>query len=268
MSPDQRRKLWGKYQEFLALPPAEQDRLRRLHADLQKQPPDKRQRYRELMDRYKKWKDSLPLHQRQSLEDAATQGASALYSTIREVEKDKELEDRLRRYWYLPDSPAVRATVRRILAKLSPEEIDQLDQMSPLDRTQALFSRAQDLGIETPTMGPPGRPWLRGPLPQPDQEKLREFIKKLPREQLESLSDLGLRKALREFRQVQLYYEAHPDELRERRSRGEAGPAPPNMPERPRGQDRKDSDPKSPPQPGRREPAKSGGRVSIPPSNP
>lgn len=268
MAPQQRRKLWEKYQEFLALPPADQDRLRRLHADLQKQPPDKRQRYRGVMDRYKKWKDSLPLYQRQNLEDAATEGASALYTAIRDVEKDKELEDRQRRYWYLPENPVIRKAVPKILAKLPTEEIDQLDQTSPLDRTQELLSRAQQLGMEAPALGGPGRPLLRGPLPPPDPEKFREFIKKLPRDQLEEVSDLGLRKALRDRRTWELYYLTHPDELRERRNRGEGGSAPPNTPDRPRPQDRKESESKPPEQPDRRDPAKSGRKVGIPSPNP
>jgi hypothetical protein len=268
MNPEQRRKLWVKYQEFLALPKAEQDRLRRLQADLKKQPSDKRERYRALMDRYKKWKDSLPLHQRQRLEDAAIVGPSSLYASIREVEQDKELEDRQRPYWFLPDNPVVRKAVPKILAKLSPEEIDQLDQTSPVDRTQELFSHAQLLGLETPAFGGAGRPLLRGPLPPPDPEKLQAFVKKLPRDQLEQLSDLGGRRAMRERRAWELYYLAHPDELRDRRSRGEGGPLPPNMPERPRIQDRRESENKPPQQPDRKEPAKSGGKLGIPSTNP
>jgi len=267
ISPEQRRKLWGKYQEFLALPPTEQDRLRRLHADLQKQPAHKRDAYRRLMDRYKKWKDARPLYQQQMLAEAATKGPGALYSTIRDVEQRQVLEDAQRLYWYLPDSAAVRAGVRRTLAKLSPEEIEQLDQTSPLDRTQVLFSRAQELGIDPPAMAGAGRPWLRGPLPPPDPEKFREFMRKLPRDQLEELSDLSLRRSIRDSRAWQLYYLAHPEE-RERRSRGEGGPVPTNVPDRPRDQERKDSEPKPPQQPNRREPAKPGGKVGIPPSNP
>jgi hypothetical protein len=266
MNPEQRRKLWGKYQEFLKLPPAEQDRLRRLQADLKNQTPDKRQRYVGLMDRYKKWKDARPLYQRQMLEDAATQGPGALYSTIRDVEQRQELEDAQRLYWYLPDNPAMRAMVRKTLAKLSPEEIEQLDQTSPLDRTQALFSRAHELGIEAPAMSGPGRPWLRGPLPPPDPDKFQEFMKKLPRNQLEELSDLGGRKPFRERRAVELYYLTHPEELRERLRRGEAGLVPSNMPDRPRGPERKEPDPNSPP-PARREPAKPRG-VGIPSRDP
>ena len=265
MGPEQRRKLWVKYQDFLALPPAEQARLRRLYADLKKQPPDKRERYRALMDRYKKWKDSLPLYQRQKLEDAAAVDASSLYAAIRDVEKDKELEDRQRPYWFVPDNPVVRKAVPKILAKLSPEEIEQLDQTSPLDRTQELFSHAQLLGLEAPALGGAGRPLLRGPLPPPDPDKLQAFLKKLPREQLEQLSDLGLRRAIRDRRAWELYYLAHPEE-RERRSRGEGGPAPPNMPERPRNQERNESEPKPPPD--RKEPARPGGRVGIPSSDP
>jgi hypothetical protein len=264
-SKEQRRKLWDKYRDFLALPPAEQDRLRRLQTDLQKKPPHERERYRALMDRYKKWKDSLPLYQRQQLEDAASQGPAALYAKIREVEKDKEAEDRQRTYWYF-ENQMVRTAMRKVMAKLPLEEIEQLDQTSPLERPQAMFTRAVELGIEAPRAGGPGRPWVRGPLPPPDQEKFREFMKKLPREKLEELNDLGQRRPIRELRARQLYYDAHPDELRERLGRGEGGAPPPSVPDRPRGPERKEPNPNSPP-PDRREPAKSRG-VGIPSRNP
>jgi hypothetical protein len=265
MTKEQRRKLWDKYRDFLALPASEQDRLRRLHADLQKKPPHERERYRALMDRYKKWKDALPLYQRQQLEDAASQGPSALFAKIKEVEKDKEAEDRIRTYWYF-ENQVVRTAMRTVMQKLPPEEIEQLDQTSPLDRPQAMFARARELGIESPPIGGPGRPWVRGPLPPPDPDKFQEFKKNLPREKLEEISDPGMRRQFRELRARQLYYDAHPDELRERRNRGEGGPSPPNMPDRPRGPERKEPDP-NPPSPERKEPTKSRG-IGIPSRDP
>ena len=247
MTPEQRRKLWDKYQEFLALPPAEQDRIRRLQADLQKQPSDKRERYRTLMDRYKKWKDSLPLVQRQQLEDAATQGSGDLYAMIREVEKQKEFDDSRRPYWYLPEGAAVRKNVPKILGRLSVEEIEQLDQTSPIDRPARLFSYAQQFGMDAPNLPGGARLQFPGRYPPPDPDKFREFIKKLSREQLEELSDLGVVKTMSQRRALDLYYKAHPDELRERLRRGEGGPMPSFPPDRPPAREPKESEPKPPP---------------------
>lgn len=267
MTPEQRHKLWDKYQEFLSLPPAEQDRIRRLNSDLQKQPPDKRERYRALMDQYKKWKDSLPLVQRQQLEDAATQGSNALYGMIRDVEKQKEFDDSRRPYWYLPDNPGVRKAVPKILGKLSAEEIEQLDQTSPLDRPAKLFSYAQQFDMDAPKLPGGARQTLPGRLPPPDPDKFREFIRKLSREQLEDLSDLGMVKTMRERGLRDLYYKAHPDELRERLRRGEGGPMPSFPPNRPPDREPKESETKPPPAE-TKEPAKQGGNLGIPRSNP
>jgi hypothetical protein len=226
MNLEQRRQTWQKYQEFLALAPAEQDRIRRLSAELQKQPADKQQRYRAMMDRYIKWRDGLPLYQQHMLEEAATKGSIELYATFREVQGRKEIEDRLRDYWFVPDAaPAVRKAIPKILAKLTLDEIEELDQTPPLERAGKLFAAAQrvEIDIPAPAGGPPGlgRQWLRGPLPPPDPDKFREFLQKLPREKLEELGDLGLMKRARERRLFELYYWENPDELRARSRRME-----------------------------------------------
>lgn len=216
MTPDQRSQIWAKHQEFLARPAAERDRIRRLNADLEKLPADKRERYRSMMDRYLRWKRTLPLYQQHMLEDAAVKGSAELYAIFRDVQARKENEDRQRDYWFVPDAaPGIRKAIPRILPKLSAEEIEELDQTPPLERSERLIATAQRLGFEPPPPGVSGmaRPLLRGPLPPPDKEKLREFLETLPREQLEELGDLGLMKKTRERQLFNLYYRHHPEEL-------------------------------------------------------
>jgi Protein of unknown function (DUF3106) len=266
MSQDQRQSVWQKYQEFLALPISERERVRKLAAELQKLPPEKRDRYRAIMGRYMKWKNSLPLYQQQMLEHAAKEGSTELYSRFREVQARKENEDRLREYWFVPDAPGVRKAIPKVLAKLTPEEIEELDQAPPLDRTEKLINTAQRLDM--PAAGPAAfmRPWLRGPVPPPDPEKFKNWLQTLPREQLERLGDLGpLKKNAREKQLFLLYYQQHPDELsRARMRKGEGGmdfPRPGERIPRPRGSD---SDGPSPSD--GKEPAKSSGKQpSIPP---
>jgi hypothetical protein len=219
MNPEQRQTVWRRFQEFLALPPTEQERIRQLSADLLNLPADRQERYRGITERYMRWKDTLPLYQQHMLEDAAQHGANELYAKFREVQDRNKTEGRLRQYWFVPEAaPAVRKAIPRILAKLAPEEIDELDQTPPLERTVKLLAAGQRVGVELPISGgaAPGLPRqaLRGPLPPPDPDKFREFLQKLPREDLEELGDLGLMKRARERRLFEMYYRANPDELR------------------------------------------------------
>jgi hypothetical protein len=221
MTLNQRRETWQKYQEFLALPQAERDRIRRLNADLQKLPTEKRERYRGMMDRYMKWKHTLPLYQQHMLEAAAAKGSNELYVKFREVQARKENEDRQREYWFVPDGPpGIRKAIPRILARLSPDEIEELDQTPPLDRTEKLLAAAQRVGLDVPVPGGPGalaRQWLRGPLPPPDPDKFQKWLQTLPREQLEELGDLGpMKNKARERQLFQFYYRQHPEEYRAR----------------------------------------------------
>jgi hypothetical protein len=224
MDQDQRRAVCQKYQDFLGLPRAEQDRIRLLSDGVQQLPADKRARYRGIMDRYMKWKSSLPLYQQQMLVHAAHQGSTELYANFRDVQARNEVEDRLRAYWFIPDAPpGIRKAVPRILAKLSPEEIEELDQTPPLDRTEKLLVAGQRAGVELPPAGS-GRPWLRGQLPRPDPARFEQWLQNLPREQLEELADLGFMKKARERQLLQLYYRHHPEEYRMRMRKPDAVP--------------------------------------------
>jgi hypothetical protein len=219
MNPTQRQQVWQKYNDFLALPPGEREQVRRLNADLQNLATDKRERYRNMMDRYMKWKRTLPLYQQHMLEEAATKGSNELYAKFREVQTRKENEDRMRDYWFVPEAtPAIRKAIPRILSRLPPEDIEELDLTPPLDRADKLIATAQRLGLEFPAPNGPGfqRQFLRGPLPPPDKEKFQEFLQTLPRERLEELGDLGVMKKARERRLFELYYREHPDEYRAR----------------------------------------------------
>ncbi len=268
MKPDQRRQLWEKYQEFLTLPLAEQDRIRRLHADLEKQSPDKQARYRGLMDRYKKWKDTLPLYERQALDEAATQGPGVLYTAFRETEKRQEVENRKRAYWLLPEVPGVRKALPEILSKLTPEEVEELDQTSPLERTEKVFSFAQQQGLQVPAIPGSGRAWLRGPVPPPDDEEFRKFLQTLPRDQLEDLGDLGFMKAMRVRRQWELFYRKYPEKRAERMKQGDRPRDAMRSPDRP--PPKEEGQPESRPlrSPAGKEVPKKSGKPGIPPPNP
>ncbi len=225
MTPDKRRALWAEYDRFLALPAEEQERLRRLQRGLRALPPDRRERYRAIMERYRKWKDELPLYERQMLEDATAGGTAKLYTVLIDVRARQQDEDRLRPYWLLPDRPGVRVFVSRILGKLSPEEIESLDQLPPLDRLENLLAYAPQLGLEPPAPVRPARPGgarggALGPAAQEkwrklEQEKLRRFLAELSREQLDELGTL--RRPALQRRLLELYFEKYPEELPERR---------------------------------------------------
>jgi hypothetical protein len=265
MNQDQRQVIWRKYQEFLALPKLEQERVRKLDAELQRLSPEKRDRYRAIMGRYMKWKNSLPLYQQQMLEHAAKEGSTELYTKFREVQARKESEDRIREYWFVPDAaPGIRKAIPKVLAKLTPEEIEELDQAPPLDRTEKLLIAGLRVGLDVPAAAL-ARPWLRGPFPPPDPERFQQWLQTLPREQLEKLGDLvPLRRNARAQQLFQLYYQQHPDELRARVRKGEGGmevPRPNERPQRPKGSD---SDGQTT-VPDGKEPAKTGKHLSIPP---
>jgi len=222
MTATQRIATWERYQEFLSLPQAEQDRIRRLHAGLDALSPVTRDRYMQIMAAYRKWRDALPLYEQQQLEDAAARGSGDLYTEFRRVQKEQELADQKRDYWLLPANPVLRAALPKILTKLTPDQIEQLDQTSPLDRVEKLIEYAQQFDLNLPLPPRMPQPRWRGNLPAVDPEKLLEFRRSLSRQQLEELSDLGARKNVQLQRLLQWYYDAHPTELPE--SRREMGP--------------------------------------------
>ncbi len=233
MSRQQRLHAWQRRADFLALPAEEQQRIRRLHTDLQALPPAKRERYKSIMDGYRKWRDALPLYQRQALDDAAADGSSTLYNAFRDAKAAEELDDRERRYWLVPDRPALRGLMPNLLAKLTPEQMEQLDQTSPLDRGERLLEFAQQLGFELPA--PIMNPRLRGrgPLPPVAPEKLFEFRKQLSKQQIEVLNDPAMNRFIRQLRMLEWYYEKHPEELPESFRRGEPPMGPRNPGDRP-----------------------------------
>jgi hypothetical protein len=229
MNNDQRRAAWDKYQAFLALPQAEQSRIRKLHWDLERLPVEHRTRLRTAMDRYVKWKATLPLYERQNLDAAAAQGTGPLYAAFREAQQRQKEEDAIRAYWLLPDRPGMRTTIPKLLEKLPPDEIETLDRMSPVERTEELMflARKHGFGPLVPGQGPgPGVNRNRGPLPPVEPEKMREFLEslQLSRDQLQSMSEAAQSRPVFQRWLLEMYWERHPEE-RERRIR-EGGPAP------------------------------------------
>jgi hypothetical protein len=221
MTRSQRVEVWRRYHEFLALPKSEQDRMRKLSADIQSLPSEKRERYRSMIEQYRKWREGLPLYQRQQLEDAAQQGSVALYNKFREVQKYQEFDDQQRPYWLLPVGPALRGNLPNVLAKLTPEQIEQLDQTSPLDRGEKLMEYAQQQGLLPAGPGPMRSPRFRGPLPPVDQQRIFEFRKNLSKQQLDELNDPSLAPNMRHRRVLEWYYERHPELLPDGFRRGD-----------------------------------------------
>ncbi len=229
MNNDQRRAAWDKYQQFLALPPAEQARLRKLHWDLERMPLEQRTRLRTAMDRYIKWKATLPLYERQNLDAAAAQSTGSLYAAFREAQQRQKDEGAIRAYWLLPDRPGMRTTMPKLLEKLPVDEIEALDRMSPIERTEELMflARKHGLGPLISGQGPgPGMNRPRGPLPQVEPEKMREFLGslQLSREQLQSMSEAAQSRPVFQRWLLEMYWDRHPEE-RDRRIR-ESGGAP------------------------------------------
>lgn len=256
MSPEERRQTWEKYRSFLALPDSEQRRIRQLDADLKRQPLERRERYRNMIARFRKWHDDLPLTDRQKLEDAVPAGHEKMFDAFSYVQSRVAESDKMRPYWLLPESREMRTFVQKVIEKLSASEVEALDQLPPRERIQQIAAAGLRLGIDPPPIiarGPNARNQLFGGLgellPLTDSERFLKFVATLPKELQDDLVELKGR-GPRQQRILREYYQKHPDELEERRramrqppGSGATDRPPPNdrppgeRPDRPKGQD-------------------------------